>query len=172
MIAGQVIDDDASVVDPPFDVTRDDLEALAGLRNLRKLHLDSTEITDDHLEPVGRLTGLENLDISACDITDAGIHHLRGLTNLRHLRMKETLVTDVGIGHLAPMRALETLNIRELDITDASLRHLAGHPRLTLVAMSDGLAEGRFSYAALAELQERLPGCELLLVGRGIFPEV
>ena len=67
---------------------------------------------------------------------------------MRDLRIKETLITDVGI------------------------LLLARHSLLQMVVFSDGLAEGRFSHAALAELQARLPDCEITLVGRGTFPDL
>lgn len=49
---------------------------------------------------------------------------------------------------------------------------LAGHPRLAMVVLSDGLSTGAFTEAALAELQRRLPACEIVVVGRGTFPDL
>jgi hypothetical protein len=101
------------------------------------------------------------------------VRHLSGLTDMRHLRIKETRITDAGLGLLAPMSALETINVRRLDITDEGLLRLADHhPRLDTIVLSDELAEGRFSVAGLAEVQRRLPACEIVVVGRGTFPDL
>lgn len=164
--AGRTFDIEADRVWATGHVAREDLAALAAMPKLRALNLNSTDITDDDLELVGRLVGLHDLDVSTTDITDAGVLHLRGLSGLRHLRIKETRITDVGIGHLASMRALETINVRGVDLSDVGLRMLADHPFLTMLVVSDGLSTGRFTEAALADLQRRLPACEIIVVGR------
>jgi hypothetical protein len=154
-------------------VTREDLAGLARMPHLRSLNLNSAFLGDDDLEPVGRLTGLQNLDVSGTDITDAGVRHLSGLTDMRHLRIKETRVTDAGLRLLAPMSALETINVRRLDITDAGLLGLAErHQCLEMLVVSDELAEGRFTLGGLAEVQRLLPACEIVVVGRGTFPDL
>jgi len=171
--AGRSFDVGAGRVDAYGRVTRDDLAGLAHMPHLRALNLNTAAITDDDLELVGRLTTLQDLDVSTTDITDAGARHLSRLTDMRHLRIKETRITDLGLGLLAPMTALETINLRRLDITDEGLLHLADHHRhLDTLVISDELAEGRFSLAALAEVQRRLPACEIVVVGRGTFPDL
>ena len=70
------------------------------------------------------------------------------------------------------MRRLETTNLRRVGVSDAGLRLLAGHQRLAMLVLSDGLSTGAFTEAALAELQRRLPACEIIVVGRGTFPDL
>jgi len=41
-----------------------------------------------------------------------------------------------------------------------------------MLVISDGPSAGRFSNAALAEVQRRLPACEITIVGRGTFPRI
>lgn len=171
--AGRSFDRGADRVADYGTVTREDLAGLARMPRLRALNLNSAFLTDDDLEPVARLTGLQDLDVSGTDITDAGVRHLSGLTDMRHLRIKETRITDVGLGLLAPMSALETINMRRLDITDMGLRGLAErHQRLEMLVISDELAEGRFTLGGLAEVQRLLPACEIVVVGRGTFPDL
>jgi hypothetical protein len=171
--AGRAFDVDADRVAAYDRVTREDLAGLARMPRLRALNLNTAAITDDDLEPVGRLTGLQDLDVSTTDITDAGVRHLAGLTDMRHLRIKETRITDAGLWLLAPMRALETINLRRLDITGEGLLGLAErHRRLDTIVISDELAEGRFTTAGLAEVQHLLPACEIVVVGRGTFPNL
>jgi hypothetical protein len=171
--AGRWFDVGADRVAAYDRVTREDLAGLARMSGLRALNLNTAAITDDELELVGRLTGLQDLDLSTTDITDAGLHHLSGLTDMRHLRIKETRITDAGLRLLAPMSVLETINLRRLDITDAGLLDLAQHHRcLDTLVISDELASGRFSLASLAEVQRLLPACEIVVVGRGAFPDL
>jgi hypothetical protein len=41
-----------------------------------------------------------------------------------------------------------------------------------MLVVSDGLATGQFTYDELADLQRRLPDCEIIVVGRGTFPHL
>lgn len=171
--AGRSFDVGADRVAAHGRVTREDLAGLARMPGLRALNLNTAAITDDDLEPVGCLIGLQDLDVSTTDITDAGVHHLSGLTHMRHLRIKETRITDAGLRLLAPMSALETINLRRLDITDEGLLDFAERHRcLEMLVISDELTEGRFSRAGLAEVQRLLPACEIVVVGRGTFPDL
>jgi len=170
--AGRSFDLEADRVWASGHVTPEDLAALTTMPKLRALNLNSTGITDDDLELVGRLVALHDLDVSTTDITDAGVRHLRGLTGMRHLRIKETRITDVGIGRLASMRRLETINVRSVELSDVGLRLLADHPHLAMLVVSDGLSTGRFTEAELADVQRRLPACEIIVVGRGTFPHL
>lgn len=170
--AGGSFDLEADRVWASGPVAPGDFAALATMPGLRALNLNTADITDDDLELVGRLVGLHDLDVSTTGITDVGVRHLSGLTDMRHLRIKETRITDVGIGYLASMRRLETINVRGVEISDVGLRLLADHPYLDMVVLSDGLSAGRFTEAALADLQGRLPACEIVVVGRGTFPHL
>jgi len=91
---------------------------------------------------------------------------------MRHLRIKETRISDVGIGRLASMRQLEPINVRGVELSDVGLRLLADHRQLAMIVVSDGLRTGRFTEAGLADLQRRLPACEIIVVGRGTWPHL
>jgi internalin A len=87
-----------------------DLTRLAGLTNLKKLHLSWNQLTD--LTPLKGLTNLEYLDLSLNDITD--LSPLAGLTNLTWLDLSNNEITDV-----TPLAGLT--NLKKLQL-GASLR--------------------------------------------------
>lgn len=81
-------------------VTDEGLGRLAGLRQLRTLHLNGSQITDAGLQHLNRLPQLQLLDLSDTRITDAGLEHLRGLRPLERLNLTRTKVSDDGVKRL------------------------------------------------------------------------
>jgi hypothetical protein len=94
------------------------------------------------------------------------------MPNLRALNLNTAAITDDDLEMVGRLAALEDLDISTTDVTDAGLLRLADHQRLEMLVISDELAGGRFSHAALAEVQRRLPDCEIVVVGRGTFPRI
>ena len=77
-----------------------DLANIAGLVNLRVLHLEKTPVTDAGLTHLKGLKNLAYLNIYGTPVTDAGLPNLNGLANLKSLYVFESKVTDAGIGAL------------------------------------------------------------------------
>ncbi len=102
------------------------LQHLAGLTELKELHLYGTQVTDAGLEHLSGLTGLQTLNLGRTQVSDAGLPHLAGLTGLQTLYLSSTQVTDAGLEHLAGLTKLRMLDLSRTQVTDAGLRHLAG----------------------------------------------
>jgi hypothetical protein len=78
-------------------VTDSGLTSLAGMKNLRRLHLDRTAVTDAGLAQLSPLTRLELLNLHATKVTDAGLASLRSLPRLRSLYLWQTKVTPEAV---------------------------------------------------------------------------
>jgi Leucine-rich repeat (LRR) protein len=118
------------------------IEAIATLKNLKKLEVRNARLTDLSMERMSDLSSLEELILSAKNVTDAGIAHLVRMKSLRGLSLSFTQITDIGMGYLARMESLANLHLFAENISDVgvarlkdakSLRELSlfGHLRLT-----------------------------------------
>ncbi len=83
-------------------VKDDDLQQLAGLKNLRSLSLYRTEVTDKAIDHILPLTKLEELELSYTRVTDEGIGKLRSMPNLEKLFLygMTDAVSDAGVNSL------------------------------------------------------------------------
>lgn len=81
-------------------VTDGGLKALAGMKNLKELHLEGTAITDAGLDHLKGLTELEYLNLYNTKITDAGVGKLAGLGKLNAIYLWQTGVTKAGVAAL------------------------------------------------------------------------
>lgn len=115
-------------------------------------------ITDDSLRNLGALDGLRRLWLADTPITGASFGHLANLTSLRELSLSGTRVTDASLRNLAALRGLEFLALDDTEITDEGLRNLRSLQTLRGLALP---ADGRFSAAAIAELEAALPNCDI-----------
>src|SRR5205814_4618467 len=82
-------------------VTDAGLKVLAGLKNLRRLHLEKTGIGDDGLAVVKNLAELQYLNLYGTKVTDKGLASLGGLKKLKNVYLWQTAVTDAGAADLA-----------------------------------------------------------------------
>jgi hypothetical protein len=82
-------------------VTDNGLKAVAGLKNLRRLHLEKTGIGDDGLASVKGLAELQYLNLYGSKVTDKGLAYLGGLKKLKNVYLWQTGVTDAGAAELA-----------------------------------------------------------------------
>ncbi len=143
----------------------DTLAALAELKQLRRLYLDTPDLCDDHLAAIGRVSQIEELEVSARRnprsdaITDAGLIHLGRLTNLRSLNVANVRVGGPGLRALRPLDGLTELAIRDATITDEALAELCGLKQLRRLTLSFTDA----SPSAVARLRAALPNTEVLV---------
>jgi hypothetical protein len=82
-------------------VTDAGLKALAGFKNLRRLHLEKTGVGDEGLASVKNLTELTYLNLYGTKVTDKGVANLAGLKKLKNVYLWQTAVTDGGAAELA-----------------------------------------------------------------------
>ncbi|MDQ3331822.1 MAG: hypothetical protein M3552_14405 [Planctomycetota bacterium] len=88
---------DADPNQPP--IRDDELRALEGLTNLRKLGLYGANVTDKGAETIATLKSLRELELSQTQITDTGLETLAKLPNLEKLFIRNVgdKVTDDGV---------------------------------------------------------------------------
>jgi YHS domain-containing protein len=77
-------------------VTDAGLKALAGLKNLRRLHLERTGTGDAGVEHLKGLADLQYLNLYGTKVTDAAVASLSGLKKLKSLYLWQTAVTEAG----------------------------------------------------------------------------
>jgi hypothetical protein len=82
-------------------VTDGGLKALAGLKNLRRLHLEKTGIGDEGLASIKGLGEIQYLNLYGTKVTDKGLASLSGLKKLKNVYLWQTAVTDGGAAELA-----------------------------------------------------------------------
>lgn len=77
------------------------------------LQMANPDVTDDILKAVATLKRLHELDLNTAQVTDAGLENLKGLTELDTLRLAQTSVTDAGFaGVLAKLPALRRIDLK------------------------------------------------------------
>lgn len=81
-------------------VTDGGLKALAGMKNLKELHLEGTAIGDAGLDQLKGLTELEYINLYNTKVTDAGVAKLAGLGKLKAIYLWQSGVTKAGVAAL------------------------------------------------------------------------
>lgn len=108
------------------------------------------------LSPV--IPAMVSLDLSGTKVDDTGLLGLESASQLRMLRLSETGVTDAGLDIIAKMNTLESLNLYGTAITDSGLTKLGSLEKLKHLY----LWQTKVTDAAVADLQKKLPGCEIV----------
>jgi beta-lactamase regulating signal transducer with metallopeptidase domain/thiol-disulfide isomerase/thioredoxin len=128
-------------------ITDEGIVHLAGLKELRFLHLDGVVVAnegfgvgDAGLAVLAKLPHLDFLSVSRSNVTDGGMGHLRGHPSIRFLYLGGTKVSDEGLKVIASLPRLEHLSLGAYDeganITDDGLTHLAGLTNLKSLNLS------------------------------------
>ncbi len=81
-------------------VTDGGLKVLAGMKNLKELHLEGTAISDAGIDQLKGLAELEYLNLYNTKVTDAGLAKLAALTKLKAIYLWQSGVTKVGVAAL------------------------------------------------------------------------
>lgn len=149
----------------------DDLRRLAAFfaeQGPRSASFGDSNLDDEGLALVSGLATLEGLDLQGTRISNAGLSWLARLPRLRRLRLKDNpQLTNACIPALARLTTLVDLQVHETAIDQAGLAGLTHLTGLRDVLVEDDAA--RFTFAGLAELSMRMPGCTFLVKGRGEF---
>jgi hypothetical protein len=120
-------------------VTDAGLKALAGLKNLRRLHLEKTGVGDEGLAAVKGLGEIQYLNLYGTKVTDKGLANLSGLKKLKNVYLWQTGVTDAGAADLA--KALPGLYInRGIDPPAKVVEIAAPAPAATPAPAAGGFA--------------------------------
>jgi hypothetical protein len=81
-------------------VTDGGLKALAGMKNLKELHLEGTAISDAGIDQLKGLAELEYINLYNTKVTDAGLAKLAGLGKLKAIYLWQSGVTKAGVAAL------------------------------------------------------------------------
>ncbi len=160
----------------PFKVTKVDLRndqrggplpagclaPLAGLKHIRWLGLEGTQITAQDLRHLRGLTTLEFLHLGGGTFTDADLENVHGLTRLAELHLQwNTRLSGAGFAHLKNLAQLKVFDVYVTSVTDEGLAHLAQLPKLESLI----LHETRITGGRLPRFQS-WPNLRSLLLGR------
>jgi hypothetical protein len=143
-------------------VTDTGLKELVGLKNLRRLDLQTTRVTDAALKTLATFENLEDLSLGHTQVTLAGLKGLAGLTNLRKLDLQGTRVTDAGMKELTALTNLRSLNLQGTRVTDAGMKELTALTNLRSLNLWSTLVTnaGLKELAGLQNLQDLVVGGE------------
>jgi hypothetical protein len=94
------------------------LEELSGLRFLRQLVLDHTQVTDAGTHVIRSFPKLRSLSLRFTDISDDSTETIAGLEGLIWLYLTHTKVSDASIENLSKLKHLDELYVRWTNITD------------------------------------------------------
>ncbi|MEW4452249.1 hypothetical protein AB1L30_06130 [Bremerella sp. JC817] len=114
------------------------LDQLAKLEFLDSVSLTQCNLTDQQLEDLAQIKQLGLLSIDGEQLTNAGIAQLVALKNLHHLTIADgKQITDEALASVAQLRKLSELELVSLSITDEGIQHLHAMPYLSYVRLSD-----------------------------------
>ena len=92
-----------------------------------------TRITDKGLRYLSGMKGLRSLSLNETDISGAGFWHLTELEQLRDLSLKDCQLNDAGLAHIAKLKGLEEVDMSGNGVSDYGLAHLLTMPNLKKV---------------------------------------
>ena len=104
---------------------------LAGLKNLKRIHISRSQITDKSLVLLSRLPMIEELSLQEGHFSDNGFLRLKGQNTLEQLATGRGSfeVTDAGLIHLKEFKNLTLVDLQNSKVT-AGARPLEGNAEL------------------------------------------
>jgi Leucine-rich repeat (LRR) protein len=142
-----------------------ELKKLQEFPKLQAISLNGTSINDIGLQYVGQCATITNLNLTFTNISDKGIAHLVNLKNLQWLRLKDTDISKKSVPFFNQMKGLISLQIHETEISGKDVASL-NLPNLEELMVD---CEDDLDYKTLLNLSEKLPKCEIISKGKGIF---
>lgn len=131
-------------------VTGAGVRRLAGIKQLRKLHLKGLPVDDSDLESLAPLRQLELLDVERTKVTDRSMKVIGNFQMMLLLNVRHTAVTDAGIAELSKLPALLVLDLEGSRITGGAAESFKRFKRIRDLEVSDT----RFDNKGLAELSK------------------
>jgi hypothetical protein len=117
---------------------------LAGLKNLKNIHMDSSKMTDASLVLLSGLPRIEKMSLQLNTFTDRGFLRLKGQDNLTELWTGHGnfQVTDAGLARFREFKKLELIDLQKSKVTARGLEQLKGMKSLKRVLLgSTGIAD-------------------------------
>lgn len=142
------------------------LPHIAGLNNLEAIFLDQTAVTDTGMMHLEQAHSLHELSLAQCKVGDAGMAALSQLSELKLLNLSQTEVTDAGLKNLEPLKKIETLYLGGTQLTGAGLQSLGEMPHLTHLDLNGTQVD-----ETLIESLRQFPNLELLYLGNTSIDE-
>ncbi len=133
------------------------MAAYKGNRSLLTVNLADTAVTDAGLENLRDCHVLAVLSLANTAVTDAGLETFQEYRNLQDLDLSGTAVTESGLAHLKNCRRLVGLRLAGARVGPGAVAALAAFDRLTLL----DVRKTGMTAAAVAQLAERLPSCQI-----------
>ncbi len=111
---------------------------LAGLKNLKKIHISRSQITDESLVLLSSLPMIEELSLQEGHFSDKGFLRLKGQNTLKQLATGRGTfeVTDAGLIHFKEFKNLVLVDLQNSKVTAQGLEHLKGMPGLKTIWVS------------------------------------
>jgi hypothetical protein len=113
---------------------------LAGLKDLKNIHISHSNLTDASLALLSRLPAIETLSLQQNHFTDAGLARLTGRERLKglYIGLGDLRVTDAGLAHLGDFKQLEAVDVQDCKATARGLGRLVKDlPNLKELWLSD-----------------------------------
>jgi len=104
------------------------LPIIGKMRSLRELFLDASGLSDSQLGPLVGLEELERLSVRGNPISDKGLATIAKIVSLRRLVLHSTKVTDAGLPQLATLKRLDSLDISSTQTSGIGLAALQKLP--------------------------------------------
>lgn len=110
-------------------ITNDGVLALAGLKHLRVLALDDSQIDDVIAVAILQMPNLEWLDLNGCPVGDATLAAAAECSRLKYLNLGRTNITDDGLAVVGKLRNMHYLALwPNPQLTDGCVPHLRQLP--------------------------------------------
>jgi len=137
--------------------TRQLMQQISRLRNLRKLEIYIDDIDDIDVRQLTQLPNLTWLSIGPCNVSNEGLRSIAQIKTLTELEIDSKSITTAGIQHLAHLP-----NLRSLRLKDSSHQEDPGAALLQLPALTH-LTLGGCWYPSLTLTGENAAGRDIAL---------
>jgi hypothetical protein len=140
------------------------IDLLVRSSHLKLFSAANTNLSDDGLRSLSQMDTLQTVSISSTQVTAAGFAKISQLSRLTTLHADGNVrVNNEAIGYIARCPALQELTLGRTSANGFAVNHLSAMKGLKLLDLSNC----NFSATAAADLQSRLPGCEVKPWGKG-----
>jgi hypothetical protein len=142
-------------------VTDGGVAHLAGLKNLKNIHISHSNLTDASLALLSGLPAIETLSLQQNHFSDEGLTRLTGKERLKRLYigLGDLRVTDAGLAHLGDFKQLEAVDVQNCKATSRGLERLVKDlPNLKELWLNDKVV----TEAEREALRQARPGLRIL----------
>ncbi len=116
---------------------RECLELAATYHGLWQMDLSESDISDQDVQVLAGMRELRHLLVNDTQVGDALLAAVSGLPNLETLDLSRTKITAGGLAKWKPPASLKTLMLIECEIAPGALSCLENHPKLETLRLCD-----------------------------------